>query len=119
MIPVAQVDLHGKVPENWACVDCGVNTAPGFLNRADVEQALARDWENKGVQQTFDDHTEVYTVKPKVWKAAGMEPMGGCLCIGCLEKRLGRQLTPKDFMHNHAFATIPGSARLRNRRDGR
>ena len=26
-----------------------------------------------------------------------MEPYGGCLCIGCLEKRIGRKLKPKDF----------------------
>lgn len=39
---------------------------------------------------------EWYMVWPKVWKAAkGYEV--DFLCIGCLEKRLGRQLTPADF----------------------
>jgi hypothetical protein len=39
-------DLRGKVPESWACIDCGVNTAPGHLNREQMEQALALDWNN-------------------------------------------------------------------------
>jgi len=38
------------------------------------------------VNQTVDERAEVYTVEPKVWEAAGMELMGGCLCIGCLGK---------------------------------
>ena len=73
---------------------------------------------NEGVKQTFDEFTEVYTIKAKVWKAAGMEPMGGCLCIGCLEKRFGRTLTAKDFMRRHPFSSLPGTARLLARRDG-
>jgi hypothetical protein len=47
-----------------------------------------------------------------------METMGGCLCIGCLEKRLGRRLGPKDFLRHHAFMRLPGTERLLNRRDG-
>jgi len=65
---------------------------------------------------TFDEHCEVYTVRDAVWKAAGMEPMGGCLCIGCLEKRLGRKLKPKDFP-DHAFNDLPCATRLFARRD--
>ena len=57
----------------------------------------AADWSDKGVTQTINSWSEVYTVKPAVWKAAGMEPMDGCLCIGCLEQRLGRTLTARDF----------------------
>jgi hypothetical protein len=40
---------------------------------------------------------EWYMVHDDVWKAAGMETMGGALCIGCLEERLGRDLTADDF----------------------
>ena len=40
-------DLHGKVPESRACIDCGINTAPGDLPREEMEQALAADWANK------------------------------------------------------------------------
>jgi hypothetical protein len=105
------------VPESWACIDCGINTHPGSLNRQRMEQALAIDWNNQGVTVTFDEHSEVFMVKDKIWKAAGMEEFGGCLCVGCLEKRLGRMLTPKDFMHNHPFNALPGTERLMVRRD--
>jgi hypothetical protein len=41
-----------------------------------------------------------------------MAPFGGCLCIRCLEKRLGRQLKPKDFLRDHEFndLRVPGTA---------
>jgi hypothetical protein len=35
--------------------------------------------------------------------SGGMDGMGGCLCISCLKKRLGRTLVPKDFLRNHPF----------------
>ena len=34
-------------------------------------------------------------IHDKLWMAAGMAD--GFLCIGCLEGRLGRTLTPRDF----------------------
>jgi hypothetical protein len=40
---------------------------------------------------------EYYMVHNEVWAAAGAKPADMVLCIGCLEKRLGRQLTPEDF----------------------
>jgi hypothetical protein len=40
---------------------------------------------------------EFYMVDSRLWAGAGMEPNGGCLCIGCLERRLGRRLLPGDF----------------------
>jgi hypothetical protein len=109
----------GTVPESWRCVDCGINTAPGCLNRREMEEALqiaALNTADGGVKQRFDKHSEVYTVRAAVWEKAGMEPMGGCLCIGCLEKRLGRVLTPKDFKRRHPFITLPGTPRLLHRR---
>lgn len=64
------------------CDDCGVDTTP----------EPPAGW-------------EYYMVHDPVWAAAGMpvpdDPEGfvgeGILCIGCLEKRLGRKLTPDDF----------------------
>jgi hypothetical protein len=41
---------------------------------------------------------------------------GGCLCIGCIEKRIGRELKPKDFEPYHAFNDMPGTTRLMKRR---
>jgi hypothetical protein len=109
------VDLRGLAPESWCCVDCGVNTAPGFFNRVELERALAAAGKDGGVEQRVGVDSEVYTVRTSVWLAAGIEPFGGCLCVGCLEKRLGRRLKPKDFLRGHPFNKMPGSARLMER----
>lgn len=50
------------------CLDCGTETLPVTVARA--------EW---------------YVVRADVWKASGVTPRGGCLCIGCLESRLGRR----------------------------
>src|SRR5262249_58875872 len=31
-------DLKGKTPESWACIDCGINTAPGVPGRVEMER---------------------------------------------------------------------------------
>jgi hypothetical protein len=107
-------DLRGKYPESWACVDCGINTAPGMFGREQMKQAFALD--PKGVKQASDAHSEVYTVKAAIWKTAGMKPHGGCLCVGCLERRIGRILTPNDFKQNDPFRLTPSTERLQARR---
>lgn len=45
------------------------------------------------------DIYEYYMVHDEVWQAAGADTEfgWGMLCIGCLEVRLGRTLTPADF----------------------
>jgi hypothetical protein len=92
---------------------------PGGFSRVRIEQLLAADWNNQGVTVTVPlTIGRRPTVKPAVWKAAGVADMGGCLCIGCLEKRIGRTLVPKDFNRNHPFHMLPGIERLLNRRDG-
>jgi hypothetical protein len=70
------------------CKDCGMDTEPWPPHRGTQEH---------------------YMVKDEVWQAAGMPPGksggddglatvgGGILCIGCIEKRLGRLLTIDDF----------------------
>ena len=110
-------DLRGKVPESWRCIDCGINTAPGHLAREQMEQALASA--DEGVTPTYNELTEIYAVKAQIWKAAGMTPLGGCLCIGCLERRLGRMLTAKDFIRKHPFNSLAGTERLLARRERR
>jgi hypothetical protein len=42
-------------------------------------------------------------VRSVVLAAAGMEPLSGCLCVGCLEARLGRRLIPKDFKRDDSL----------------
>jgi hypothetical protein len=120
---VFRLDLRGRAPESWRCIDCDVDTAPGCLARADLERAYKRAYVEAGmagsVDQIIDDQTEVYTVRDSVWKRAGMEPWNGCLCVGCLEKRLGRRLKPKDFNWNDPINQLPGSARLTKRRGRR
>jgi hypothetical protein len=106
----------GGGTDSWDCVDCGVNTAPGLKNGIEMKQAFAADW-NISIMQTVDTSSEVYMVTPQIWKAAGMKDWNGCLCIGCLEKRLGRPLTPMDFNRDHCFASMPGTKRLLARRD--
>ena len=111
--------LLGLVPESWDCVDCGINTAPACLNRVEMEEAVAAlgdRWESEGVTQTIGVHSEIYIVRAAVWEKAGMGPMAGCLCIGCLEKRIGRVLRPKDFQRKHPFNMVPGTPRLLKRR---
>lgn len=48
---------------------------------------------------TFDPtNMEYYMVHDSVWcQQARMKYHGGMLCVGCLEARIGRRLTPKDF----------------------
>ena len=113
-------DFKGTMPESYLCIDCGFNTAPGNLNRAETEQEAAKqiaagikEW---SVPQHYDNRSETYIVHEHVWKAAGMEPHGGCLCIGCLEKRIGRRLIPDDFPDHPFNNRLPGTSRLLDRR---
>ena len=116
------LDFYG-MPESWHCVDCGFDTVPGLTGRSDLEKAAAAlgdAWRNDtaGISQYVDARSEVYTVRAAVWQKAGMAEDGGCLCIGCLETRLGRRLKPKDFLRNDPFNgdRVPGTARLLKRR---
>ncbi len=75
-----------------------------------------KEFEKSGsLQVTITSECEIYTVRNAVWKAASME-YDGCLCIGCLEKRLGRMLRPKDFLRDDPFKEMPGTPRLLKRR---
>jgi hypothetical protein len=106
-------EAAGDKTDSWACIDCGFNTAPGFANAERIRLEVAAFG---GITQTIDENSEAYFVKSRVWEAANMEGWGGCLCIGCLETRLGRRLKPKDFDRNHPFNSMPCSERLLSRR---
>jgi hypothetical protein len=63
---------------------------------------------------------EYYMVKDELWEQAwpGSTGSSDLLCIGCLEERLGRKLTPADFADcglNHKQRIFARSARLRDR----
>jgi hypothetical protein len=115
---VEEWDLRGLMPESYDCVDCGYNTQPGCSTRAEA-QAIAKAAHEAGkpwdIPMRIGSQTECYLVHDHVWQKAGMEPMGGCLCIGCLEKRLGRRLYPGDFVQDHSFFQMPGSRRMLER----
>jgi len=69
-------NLRGIIPESWHCIDCGTNTAPGLLNRVDMEIAIAAlgdAWhQGKAINQHIDSDSEVYHVKDRVWSKAGI-----------------------------------------------
>jgi hypothetical protein len=103
----------GFASESWLCVDCGVNTAPGLMTRKEIDVAMLIYGE---AEQRMSEDQEVYTVTEEVWQKTGLEGWGGCLCIGCLEKRIGRRLKPDDFERGHPFNVLPGTRRLLKRR---
>jgi hypothetical protein len=108
--------VQDNIVESWLCVDCGINTAPGLPSGPEMRIALKLG--TKTVEYCLDTDTEVYHVKDAVWKKAGMRGWNGCLCIGCLELRLGRQLRPNDFAKHdrETWAPLPCSDRLSDRR---
>ena len=108
------LSLKGCHSESQCCIDCGYNTNPGAPPRELAEFLMNRDGE---VPMTLTRDSEFYAVRNEVWKAAGMEPWGGCLCVGCLERRIGRRLKPKDFELDHEFNNpgLPRSDRLSDR----
>jgi hypothetical protein len=112
------VNLKGHITESWLCVDCGVNTAPGMPNRKEMEIALVLRGKGKTV---YTAESEIYTVTKEVWRASGLDGWGGCLCIGCLEQRIGRRLKPEDFVADNGFndPRFPATRRLRKRRGQR
>jgi hypothetical protein len=55
---------------------------------------------------------EYYAVRDDVWP---LDPRGGMLCIGCLEERIGRRLTPADFTDAPINRVRGNSAPLRAR----
>ena len=132
-----ECDLRGLISESHNCIDCGYDTHPGCPNRAEAEQMIraqkAKGIKNWGFPQTYNEHSEAYIVHDHVWKAAGMKPgtpnfsgksgmmadYSGCLCIGCLEKRIGRRLQRFDFPE-HPFNNprIPGTRRRFERLTG-
>lgn len=79
---------------HWNCFDCGISTC------------------------TFHGIAEYYVVQDYVWHVACRGSGSGMLCIGCLEKRLERELSPNDFKNikvNHLCEPIKRSLRLSER----
>ena len=93
MTPPA-VERTGPYPDTH-CVDCDTETVP---------------WAGP---------IETYQVHDRLWKEAGMAPLGGRLCVGCIERRLGRRLVRSDFTrYSLRNAHMRESDRLRARQQG-
>jgi hypothetical protein len=60
----------GNITEDWLCVDCGINTAPGIPDGLTCIREIER---TGGCDHTIDDRSEVYMVRNAVWKKAGSE----------------------------------------------
>ena len=110
------ISAKGVTPESWLCVDCGVNTAPGYPTRAEVDAAFGVLSNRESIPLHFGPESEIYTVRNAVWEKTGLGRYGGCLCIGCLEKRIGCRLRHRDFEPDHPFNSTPGTPRLLDRR---
>jgi hypothetical protein len=77
------------------CVDCGIETTPYYLDGdgGGVAMQVSQELTIRVEPGTW----EFYCVKDRLWAEAGMTETAGCLCVECLENRLGRRLRPKDF----------------------
>lgn len=69
---------------NWECIDCGVHTK----RKGDYYQVKPSAWPHRETKQ-FSIEGEPVTLY--------LGLLRGCLCIECLEARLGRTLTRDDF----------------------
>ena len=94
-----------KAPDDThktACHDCQTETAP---------------WRFGGAAPSED-----FVVHDNVWKAGGLGSNGGRLCVGCLEKRIGRRLNPSDFPYDAKRGTpalnAPGLEVIKQRYPG-
>lgn len=86
------VDYDDREP--YKCLDCQVDTS-----------------QRTGI-------SEYYMVLHRLWSSVVLT--SGMLCIGCLEKRLGRKLKPADFLPCPLNETkrTEGSKRLQSRLKG-
>jgi hypothetical protein len=119
-------DMWGSFPTTTSASTAAWILGPGHQTRSEVEQSMraakaaGKEW--RRAKLTFTMETEVYYVHPHVWKASGIDFWGGVLCIGCLEKRIGRRLQPLDFMAEHADGfnnpNMPGTRRRFERLTG-
>lgn len=101
-------------PVSWNCADCSIDTAPGCPNAVDLIEAGVRHADD--LVLVFNENTELFQLRQAVWLAAVKDDLRIVLCIGCVEKRLGRKLRPKDFDRKSPFRLVPGTARLNSRR---
>lgn len=84
-----------NIYDDTTCADCGMET-----NHFNTDDRFDSEW---------------YMVKNEIWAAATAERPANFLCVGCLERRIGRKLTPDDFKDVPGNYTWPRSSRLDSR----
>jgi hypothetical protein len=88
-----------------------------LLSPEDELQMLENSVRCKDCRIDFIEANEQYMVDNAVWRAAGYNG-GDVACIACLEKRLGRELTPADFT-DAPINYWPDDPAIRRRIDGK
>jgi len=83
--------------------------ADWYEARKDQTDRLCLDCE-----QDTQEMREYYMVQDDLWKTVNPD-VDGMLCVGCLETRLGRTLTPADFTEAPCNTEFPHSPRLQAR----
>lgn len=111
---VTEATTASGYPHSWICLRCGLNTAPGCLSAAQLADGFkSLRLKPNATEITIDDRCKVYAVKSSIWEIAGVEI--GCMCIACLESRLGTMVMPRDFDRRHSCHSLPGTRRLIDR----
>jgi hypothetical protein len=92
---LAGMGLDGELIEaclSYLALQCGGCDCEVFWNVDMTDPKPLRDF---SCADCGHDYDEFYMVRDDIWKACGAGK--GLLCIGCLEKRIGRQLNQQDF----------------------
>jgi hypothetical protein len=106
-----QIHKAASADTFYHCIDCGMDTQPGYPTGDEIRAAHTA---GRGFDWTVNANHEVYILRQCVWDRTDLPGWGGVLCVGCLEKRIGRRLKPKDFLH-HPLNWLPGTRRLLER----
>lgn len=103
--------------EGRGCLDpVSVLVSGGVIEIVDVEVGSAR-CDDCGFDTLDPEGSEWYAVADAVWQPVAADAT--FLCVGCLEERLGRRLTPTDFSPFGIESPSPESRRLADRKAGR
>ena len=112
--------LAGVTPEDWLTnPEIRAEWGPTILKTIDDLLAAAHyeqvgfDCADCGIDTSAAD--EYYMLHDRVWRKAAGKDIEAMLCIGCVETRLGRKLTPRDFTKCAVNRDFAKSARLHAR----
>lgn len=85
--------MRTKPPADAPCMDCGTDTTP-CRNAQNCPHHKRHQCRHNSPLPW-----EWYMIEDDLWAAIVGPGARGFLCIGCLERRLGRQLNRADFSH--------------------